>query len=213
MNRLRYWTVVALLAGTVMLLYARPNRDQVPARMPLAQFPNAIAGWTGADQSIDQETLDVLGSGDFLSRIYTQSGHTRPIDLFIGYFPTQRTGTSIHSPKHCLPGSGWVFESSSYVDLKDAEGKQHRVGEYVIANGEAKDFVIYWYQAHGHTAASEYVAKVYLITDAIRMNRTDGALVRVITPIGSMETLSDARSRVEAFAAQLSPMLSGYIPN
>ena len=134
---------------------------------------------------IDQETLDVLGAGDFLSRVYTQSGEAQPIGLFIGYFPTQRTGVTIHSPKNCLPGSGWAFESSQYVNLNDANGKPHRVGEYIIANGENRQFVIYWYQAHGRSIANEYMAKVYLVTDAMRLNRTDGALVRVITPIDS----------------------------
>lgn len=213
MNKLRFWMVATLLGGTALLLYARGNSDRIPEREPLAQFPEAVAGWTGTDLPIDRESLDVLGTGDFLSRSYVRADQASPIDLFIGYFPTQRTGATIHSPKHCLPGSGWVFESSSYVDLKDSAGKQHRVGEYIISNGQAKDFVVYWYQAHGRSVASEYMAKVYLVTDAIRMNRTDGALVRVITSIGPSEQPSDARSRVEAFATQMAPVLGRFIPD
>ena len=162
---------------------------------------------------IDQETLDVLGAGDFLSRVYTQGGQALPIGLFIGYFPTQRTGVTIHSPKNCLPGSGWAFESSQYVDLNDANGKAHRVGEYIIANGENRQFVIYWYQAHGRSVANEYMAKIYLVTDAMRLNRTDGALVRVITPIGSRRRHAGGKGRAEAFTAQLVPMLPRFIPN
>ena len=162
---------------------------------------------------IDQETLDVLGAGDFLSRVYTQQGQSLPVGLFIGYFPTQRTGVTIHSPKHCLPGAGWVFESSQTVDLADADGKQHRVGEYIIANGENRQFVIYWYQAHGRSVANEYAAKVYMVADAMRMNRTDGALVRVITPIDANEGTAGARARAEAFTAQLAPMLPRFIPD
>jgi EpsI family protein len=213
MNRLRFWTVVVLLTGTALLLYARGNTDRIPAREPLARFPDVVAGWTGTELPINQESLEVLGPGDFLSRSYVRDDGASPIDLFIGYFPTQRTGVTIHSPKHCLPGSGWVFESSSHVDLKDIEGKQHRVGEYIIANGQARDFVTYWYEAHGRSVASEYVAKIYLVTDAVRMNRTDGALVRVITSIGPWEQPSEARSRVEAFAAQMAPMLNRFIPD
>jgi EpsI family protein len=162
---------------------------------------------------IDQETLDVLGAGQFLSRVYTLGGEEQPIGLFIGYFSTQRTGVTIHSPKNCLPGAGWAFESSRYVNLSDADGKTHQVGEYIIGNGEDRQFVIYWYQAHGRSIANEYMAKIYLVTDAIRMNRTDGALVRVITPIGSGEGTSAARTRAEAFTAQLAPMLPRFIPN
>jgi EpsI family protein len=211
MNRLRFWTVVVLLAGTVVVLYARANSDLIPAREPLAQLPDTITGWTSRDLPIDQETRDVLGDGDFLSRDYIHEGQI-PIDLFIAYFPTQRTGSTIHSPKHCLPGAGWMFESSRYVDLKDDDGKTHRVGEYVISSGQAKEFVIYWYEAHGRSVASEYWAKFYLVADAMRMNRTDGALVRIITPIMSHEGESQAKARAEGFAAELAPMLTRFIP-
>jgi len=167
----------------------------------------------GTDVGIDPETRDVLGAGDFLSRIYTEDGAVQPIGLFIGYFPTQRTGVTIHSPKNCLPGAGWAFESSRYVNLTDADGKAHQVGEYIIGNGENRQFVIYWYQAHGRSVANEYMAKIYLVTDAIRLHRTDGALVRVITPIGSGENRLAAKTRAEGFTAQLIPTLPRFIPN
>lgn len=208
----RFWVVALLLAGTALLLQARGNTDLIPVSEPLSQVPHAIAGWTGRDIQIDQESLDVLGAGDFLSRVYSQEGQSRPIVLFIGYFPTQRTGVTIHSPRHCLPGAGWAFESSQYVDLTDAIGKAHHVGEYIISDGETKQFVIYWYEAHGRSVANEYMAKIYLVADALRLDRTDGALVRVITPIGFKEGTAAARTRAEAFTAQLAPMLSRFIP-
>jgi EpsI family protein len=87
------------------------------------------------------------------------------------------------------------------------------VGEYIIANGDARQFVIYWYQAHGRSVASEYMAKIYMVADAIRLNRTDGALVRVITPIASSEDTAAARKRAEAFTMQLAPLLPRFIPD
>lgn len=210
--RIRFWIVVLLLAGTALLLQARGNSDRIPQSEPLMQVPRTIAGWDGSDVEIDQQSLDILGAGDFLSRVYTQSGQSLPIGLFIGYFPSQRTGVSIHSPKHCLPGAGWGFESSRYVDLKDVNGKAHQLGEYIITNGDNRQFVIYWYEAHGRSVASEYMAKVYLVADAIRLNRTDGALVRVITPINSSEDTNAARNRAETFVTQLAPMLPRFIP-
>ncbi|HZL49631.1 MAG TPA: EpsI family protein [Terracidiphilus sp.] len=209
----RFWTVVVMLAGTALLLYSRSNADLIPVSEPLPQVPRLIDGWSGTDVQIDLDTLKVLGNGDFLSRIYTKDGQSQLIDLFIGYFPTQRTGVTIHSPKNCLPGAGWAFESSQYVDLKDVNGKTHRVGEYIIANEENRQFVIYWYQAHGRSIASEYLAKVYLVTDAMRLNRTDGALVRVATPIDPKEGALPAKARVEAFTAQLAPSLPRFIPD
>jgi EpsI family protein len=213
MKNLRFWAVVLLLFGTALLLHTRPGVDKNPPSDALALFPDVVDGRVGHDQSIDQETRDVLGNGDFLSRYYVSDEQRLPIGLFIGYFPTQRTGQTIHSPKHCLPGAGWVFESSDYLDLTDANDKPHRVGEYIIANGDARQFVIYWYQAHGRSVANEYMAKIYMVADAIRMNRTDGALVRVITPIAPSEETAVARKRAEQFAMRIAPMLPQFIPN
>jgi EpsI family protein len=213
MKSARFWVVALLLAGTALLLQVRGSRDLIPASQPLAQVPTTIMGYTGRDVPIDQETLDILGVGDILSRIYTQGGQSPPIGLLLAYYPTQRTGVTMHSPKHCLPGAGWFFESSRYVDLSDAHGKLHQVGEYVISNGENRQFVIYWFQEQGRSIASEYLARVYLVSEAMRLNRTDGALVRVITPIGPGDDTSTARARAEAFTAQLAPMLPRFIPD
>lgn len=212
MKGLRFWVVSLLLAGTVFVLHTRGNSEPQVAREPLSQLPHGIAGWTGSDRPIDPEALAVLGPGSFLSRVYAKSSETPPIDLFIGYFPTQRTGVTIHSPKHCLPGAGWAFESSEYVTLSDVNGKPHRVGEYIIADSDSKQLVIYWYQAHGHSEANEYAAKFYLIADAIRMNRTDGALVRVITPI-DFSGVPAAKARAELFTTQLFSSLPRFIPD
>jgi EpsI family protein len=212
MTNSRLWTAALMLAGTALILQARGNRDRIPASEPLSQFPETIGGSMGSDVQIDQETLKVLGAGDFLSRVYVRDVQSSRIGLFIGYFPSQRTGVTIHSPKHCLPGAGWSFESSRYIDLKDATGKVHQVGEYVIANGENRQFVIYWYEAHGRSVASEYVAKFYMVTDGMRLNRTDGALIRVITPINSAEGTNIAKDRAEAFVAQITPMLPRFVP-
>ena len=213
MNMYRYWTICLILAGTATFLHYREGPDRQVARDQLSDLPKQLAGKTATDQPIDAETLEVLGAGDFLSRVYSSDESAEPISLFIGYFPSQRTGTTIHSPKNCLPGSGWAFESSSTVMLKDVAGKTHRIGEYVIANEDNRQFVIYWYQAHGRSVSNEYMAKIYLVSDAIQMNRTDGALVRVITPVRSSGQLSEAKLRAEAFVRELFPALPRFIPD
>ncbi len=214
MNRLRFWIVMAILVTTTGVLYARPDVDKVPASEPVSQMPEQVGPWQGTDLPMDQAVLDILGKGDFLNRIYTDPHSGAPVvGLFIGYFPTQRTGQTIHSPQHCLPGAGWTFESSSYTDLKANNSQNFRVGEYVITNGEQKQFVLYWYQAHGRSVANEYASKFYLIADAMRMNRTDGALVRVITPISPNEPIDSARRRAVAFTSIMAPELQRFIPN
>ena len=221
----RFWTVVLLLAFTAIILQSRGDSDRVPPSEPLHLMPETIGAWTGQDLPIADEILAVLGKGDFLNRVYYRSqsldvsqaegrsGANLPIGLFIGYFPTQRTGQSIHSPQNCLPGAGWTFDSHRYTSVKDVNGKSYRVGEYLISNGEVRQFVIYWYQAHGRSIPNEYVARAYMVADAIRMDRTDGALVRVITQIAPTESVDDARKRVVRFTSLMAPMLPRFIPN
>jgi EpsI family protein len=207
---------------TLGLLLHRGDADHVPPSDPLSLMPSTIDGLTAHDIPLDDDVLTVLGKGDFLNRMYTApnpqqasagTGAAYPIGLFIGYFATQRTGQSIHSPQHCLPGAGWTFESSRYASLDDINGKRFDVGEYVINNGESRQFVIYWYQAHGRSIANEYRAKAYMLADAIRYNRTDGALVRVITPIAASETVEAARERALRFTRRMTPFLPQFIPN
>ncbi len=216
MNKIRYWVVVCLLSCTALVLHGRGDVDKVPSSEPINLMPMQIAGLTGREEPIDDQVLQILGKGDFLNRVYEAhggNGAQPPVGLFIGYFPTQRTGQTIHSPQHCLPGAGWTFESSRYTTMRADDGKDYQVGEYVISNGETRQFVLYWYQAHGRSVANEYVSKAYLIADAIRLNRTDGALVRVITPIEGGEPMSAARDRALQFAKQMATQLPRFIPN
>ena len=225
----RFSTVALLLIITAFVLNARGDADLVPKSEPLSLMPQTIGTWTSHDLPMEDDVLAILGKGDFLNRVYvdsapaiktvsdsSQSVHpspTAPIGLFIGYFATQRTGQSIHSPQHCLPGAGWTFESSRYTNLMADDGKQYKVGEYLISDGNTKQFVLYWYQAHGRSIPNEYVAKAYMIADAIRLNRTDGAIVRVITQVLPSESVDSARERVVRFTAQMSPSLPRFIPN
>jgi EpsI family protein len=224
----RFWTILALLLATVFVLQSRGDTDREPSSEPLSRMPETIGTWTARDYPLDDDTLAVLGKGDFLNRIYTNQQSTSslpdgslapqhtfssPISLFIGYFPTQRTGQTMHSPQNCLPGAGWTFDSKKYVDIKDVNGKTFKVGEYLISNGETKQFVIYWYQAHGRSIPNEYVAKLYMVTDAIRTNRTDGAIVRVITQVQPNEPLEAAEGRAVQFTRQLAPYLPRFIPD
>jgi EpsI family protein len=158
----------------------------------------------------------VLGAGSFLNRTYSPASansNAGVVGLFIGYFPTQRTGQSIHSPQHCLPGSGWTFESSGVTDVTDTQGKTSQVGDYIIVNGASRAEVLYWYQSHGRAIASDYKAKLYMLSDSIRYNRSDAALVRIVVPERPGDSRETAHERALAFAQRLIPLLPAYIPN
>lgn len=209
--RFRFILVVLLLIGTTVFLEARHKNEIVPQSEPVSTFPKQVGDWSGQDQRIDEEVLRVLGPGDFLSRTYNRTGQPF-IGLFLGYFPSQQTGDTIHSPKNCLPGSGWTPMESSRILIPGVGGSPISANYYVIQKGADRQIVIYWYQAHGRSVASEYWARFYLVADAIRMNRTDGALIRIVTPIVPWETQHSAERRAVQFAQQITPSLSSYIP-
>ncbi len=213
----QYWTVILLMMGTLALVRIRGDVDKVPPSLPLNQMPATIGGMTSTDIPLGDDVLTTLGKGVFLNRVYMPeapySPDAAPIGLFIGYFPTQRSGQSIHSPQHCLPGAGWTFDSSGVTELTDSAGQRYRVGEYVISNGKVRQEVLYWYRSHGQSIANDYAAKFYMLLDAIRYSRTDAALVRVITPLRPEETQLAAHRRAVVFAEQMTPLLPAFVPN
>lgn len=204
--------VCLMLAGAGMCLRSRDDHERIVAHRLLDELPAVVAGgWVGQKQDIDPREIEVLGQGDFAELVYSRAA-TPPVDVFVAYFPTQRTGTSIHSPKNCLPGSGWSPLSAEKMPINLADGRAHAVNRYIVQKGEDRELVLYWYQAHNRIVASEYAAKFYLIKDSIVMNRSDGALVRIVTPIAAGEGWQQAQNRAVHFAQSLSSVLPEYIP-
>ncbi len=217
-----YWAILGILLTAATLLHRRGDVDNVPPSTPMAQFPQVLSSWKSVDIPISSETLNLLGKGDFLNRLYrtnsAEPGPNKPagdgqIGLFIGYFPTQRSGQSIHSPQNCLPGSGWTFLSSAPATIHAADGREVQVNDYLISDGEHTSEVLYWYQSHGRFIANDYKAKLLMLTDAIRLNRTDAALVRIVVPIDPHEPEGTARARAVRFAEQVTPLLPRFVPN
>ena len=210
---LRFAAAAVFMAATALLLQARSRAEIFPPREPLSSLPAQFGSWVGEDFSLDQQTRDILGAGEFLLRDYTNSSDTQPpVGLFIAYFPTQKTGDTIHSPNHCLPGAGWVPTQRENVQLSDPDGSSFPANRYVVSKAGDRELVIYWYQAHGRAVANEYWSKYYLVADSIRINRSDGALVRMITPMYRKESADAAQARLWGFGSQLVPHLSRYIP-
>jgi EpsI family protein len=208
---LRFIVAALLIACAAIFLQARAGSEVFPPRLPLKQFPAQLGGWTGTDVGIDKDVLDILGPGDFLLRIY-QNQNNPYIDLFIAYFRSQRAGDTIHSPQHCLPGSGWTPIENQRITLAMPGHKPFPANRYLIARGDSRELVLYWFWAHDRGVASEYWAKFYLVTDSIKMNRSDGALVRITTPMFPGETADAAQQRILPFAGDVMPLLDSYIP-
>jgi EpsI family protein len=210
---LRFAIAAALIGLTAILLQARSRKEVVPAHLPLSAFPAQLANWDSTEIVQDKETLEVLGRGDFLERVYQDPVGTLPyVDLFLAYFPSQRTGEAPHSPQNCLPGSGWNPVENVRVMLSLPGHAPFPANRYVISKADDRRLVLYWFWAHDRGVASEYWAKFYLVKDAIQMNRSDGALVRLVTPMYAGETPDAAQRRILPFTAAVVSLLNDYIP-
>jgi EpsI family protein len=212
-SHVRFVAALLLLAGTALFLQARNRGEVFPPRKPLSEFPTKLGTWSGSDVEITQDIRDILGPGDFMLRVYRAPEDREPsTDLFIAYFPTQRAGDTIHSPKNCLPGAGWTPIDSARTTISVDGHPPFPVNRYVIAKGNERLLVLYWYWAHDRAVASEYWAKVFLVTDSIRMNRSDGSLVRLTTRMMRGESVDAAMHRLLPFAGEVVPLLNQYIP-
>jgi EpsI family protein len=182
-SRVAIWlTAVLLLQGVLYYaVAARPERT-APIQ-PLNLFPSTIGPWRmTVDVPIEKEIQDVLGADDLLNRVYAAPGSQ--ILLFVGYFKTQRTGSSPHSPKNCLPGSGWEPADAGRISLEiPGRSDPAVVNRYLVARGDERSVVLYWYQSHNRVVASEFAAKFWLVADSIRYRRSDTALVKVVVPV------------------------------
>ena len=207
--------VLALLAGSGFLEYLSRAEIVVP-RQPLAELPMVLDEWTGRrSPDFDKKILAVLGVDDYVSREYTQG--TAAVALYVGYYATQRQGDTIHSPMNCLPGAGWQpLEQGRTAISAPGTGSSApiEVNRVVIAKGLDRQLVLYWYQSQGRVVASEYWGKIYTVLDAVRYNRTDAALVRVVTPVGDGATaIHEAQERATAFVRALFPALERHVPS
>jgi EpsI family protein len=206
---------ILLAATTVFLANARRTELSV-TRTSFDTFPMTIGPWKAVvDPPLDAAILNVLGVDDYLSRVY-YGGAGETVGLYMGFYGSQRQGDTIHSPLNCLPGAGWepVSDGRLRIANADGHGRDITVNRYIVQKGIDRQLVLYWYQSHGRVVASEYTSKLYLIHDAIRLNRTDGSMVRVIAPIaaGASDEGWAAERLAETFVRAIFPLLPAYLP-
>ena len=212
--------VTALLVLQAALLYSAIRPEVVPPSRPLESMPTTLGSWHQVQTGvIEQEVLDVLKADDILNGEYCPSNSTDcaitgvgRAGLFVASFRTQRNGKAPHSPKNCLPGSGWVPLSSGEITVDIGRAAPITVNRYLIAYGSQKQLVLYWYQSRDRAVANEYKAKFWVMADAIRLNRTDTALVRVTVPVVNRDE-AQAQATATDFVKSFYSTLLNYLPS
>jgi EpsI family protein len=211
----RFVLLLVTFAVAAAAVAMADRRELPPARRSFAEFPMRVGDWQGRQEAaFEANVLKVLGVEDYLTRSYVSNRQI--VGLYIGYWDSQRQGDTIHSPLNCLPGSGWEPISKATVMLKDPTrpGVQWPANRFVIEKGRERQLVLYWYQAHGRIVASEYWGKFYLVADAVRLNRTDGSIVRIVVPIADTAPATEQAASATAmtFADVLLPQLDPFLP-
>ncbi len=209
MKDIRWLVAIVVLLIAAAVNYNLPHGESSLPRAPLNSIPLSIAGWAAQDLPIDPHLVTVSHVDEYVNRIY-RGPLAQEAELYVGFYQSQRAGDSIHSPKNCLPGAGWRPVHASQLTLPLMHGSSAKVNLYIVENDGQNFVVLYWYQSHGRIIASEYQAKVYTIRDAILLNRTDSALVRITVPVTGGE--ERALQTATAFATLISPQLGEVMP-
>jgi EpsI family protein len=209
--RFALFFVVLIAGGFVVNAWEYLGEARVE-RKEFRNFPKQVGTWqqTGGDSQLDNQTLAVLRASDYLLRDY-RGADGRIVNFYVGYYASQRDGATYHSPLNCLPGSGWVMSDPGKITITPKGRPAFVANRYVIQNGDHKDLLVYWYQGRGRAVASEYWGKIFTVVDSVRRRRSDGAMVRITTPVNGSETA--ALQAAVDLAANSSSILPEFIPD
>ncbi|WP_411816147.1 VPLPA-CTERM-specific exosortase XrtD [Hyphococcus sp. DH-69] len=204
-------SIAIILAAGAYVHFGTSNILKVPERASLAGLPYEFEGWSSEVQKVDNETLEVLGADDYIitNMVSPEDEH---FNLYVAYLNMQRHGHSWHSPRQCIPGGGWQITQHDVVPVEMPDGQRFHYNRIIIENRGVRQLVYYWYDQRGRKIANEFVMKFLLIFDAVKLRRTDGAMIRIMTPIGRQEIISDADERLMGYMKELNPKLPAYVP-
>ena len=208
--------LLIILLVAVWPARALPKRVEVqPARATFGELPLQIGPWHGRRQSIETVYLDTLKLDDYVLADFVRDAPGPPVNLYVAYYASQRTGEAAHSPRSCLPGGGWRILDFTQHEVAGVRfnGAPLRVNRAIVQHGADRQLVYYWFQERGRDITNEYLVKWYLLEDALLRNRTDGALVRLITPMPDTESAAAGDARLAQFVSSVLPELHEYLPN
>ncbi len=209
----KFLVAVLLMMVTAGIAQTVNFRETVPISRPFSQFPLRLGQWHGQLQTMDQKFIDGLNFSDYIIVNYS-NGSEYSVNFYTAYYESQRKGESIHSPASCLPGGGWVLHESGTVDIatNNRDEPYVRVNRAFIQKGDEKQLSYFWFPMRGQVATNMWQIKLFNFWDALTRQRTDGALVRLITTVGKEESLQKAETRLQTFMTEILPVLNEFLP-
>jgi exosortase D (VPLPA-CTERM-specific) len=202
---------VILLGATLVLSQGIEFREAVPMAKAFKDFPMQVGKWTGTGQAMESKFIETLNFSDYIMADYKE-GSGKIVNFYVAYYASQRKGESIHSPESCLMGGGWQFREAGGSAIVLENGEAVLLKRAIIEKKPVRQISYYWYPSRGRVLTSAFEMKWYNFWDALTRQRTDGALVRVITLIYPDETPEQAEDRMKTFIKDFYPVLSEYLP-
>ena len=212
---------IIVLIGFMFVNSLNERTEHTPNRIKLNFLPLIKGDWTGRESALKTEVLDALNVSDYVMANYSHKDDSLPVNLYIAYYESQRKGASIHSPRACIPGGGWEItefstknlEKNNFSPVDIHDSLPQKINRVVIQKGKDRSLVYYWFQQRGRIITNEYLAKWYLFWDGLTINRTDGALVRLVTPVPAEINILEADKKLLGFLQEFNPILNDYIPD
>ncbi|CAB5151649.1 Eight transmembrane protein EpsH / EpsI protein [Olavius algarvensis associated proteobacterium Delta 3] len=209
----QFAVLILLLGATLAFASGIEFREKVPATRPFTQFPMEIDQWTGKTQRMEQIFIDELDLSDY-AIVNFRNTEGKFVNFYVAYYQSQSKGESIHSPTTCLPGSGWQFNQAGTLAIPadDHGNSMIRVRRAFMQKGEFRQLAYFWFPMRGRILTNAYEMKLFNFWDALTRHRTDGALVRLITPVYDDEKTTDAEKRLQSFTKSITPILAEFLP-
>jgi exosortase D (VPLPA-CTERM-specific) len=206
-------TVLTAVFGLAWVGLNQKSMSEIQ-REPFGFYPQRIGEWRGSNQTLTPEIEQVLAADDYINMTFVSTETRAVTNLFVAFYNRQTEGQGIHSPEVCLPSAGWeIFSIQPYqVSFPDSPYGTFEVNRAVIQNGQDQQLVYYWFEQRGKRLTNDFRAKLTVLKDSLTIGRTDGALVRFITPIEEGETEAEADARLQAFMAPNLQRLPAYVP-
>jgi exosortase D (VPLPA-CTERM-specific) len=201
--------IILIAAATLQALPAR--QLLVPSRESFTTFPLSLDGWHGRPSRLDPDIVSALSVDDYFLADYTQTGREL-VNFYVAYYASQSGGESTHSPRTCMPGGGWAITEIAPAVVASGQGSLS-VNRVIIQKGEQRQLVYYWFKQRDRLLTNEFAVKWYIFRDGISRDRSDGALLRLITPIGTNEAVERADERLQQFLAAFEPRVAEFVPD
>ncbi len=208
--------IIALLIvvfTAVLAANITERQEHIPEHKSLASFPLELEGWSGNSVRLERDVIDQLNFSSYILADYKKDAAV--VNYYAAYYETQRRGDSIHSPRACMPGGGWEITSLDQIALPQVVTKKEplMVNRVVIEKGDVKQLVYYWFKQRHRNETSEYAIKWYLFWDALTINRTDGALIRLTALVKPGDDLEKSDKLLADFIVDSYPVLTEFVPD